>query len=88
MVHMEHAVYRMSQRMSRNDDSLAMLSLKCQTLTEGLVRCHQVDFLRLVHRTRTDLKQWSHGLSSHVQSLAPAESPLYVEGRSKSADFI
>lgn len=42
MVHMEHAVYRMSQRMSRTDDSLSMLSLKCQTLTEGLVRCHQV----------------------------------------------
>lgn len=42
MVHMEHAVYRMNQRMSRTDDSLAVMSLKCQALTEGLVRCHQV----------------------------------------------
>ena len=45
MAHIEHAVYRMNQRMSRNDDSVAMLNLKCQTLTEGLVRCHQVENL-------------------------------------------
>lgn len=42
MVHIEHAVYRMNQRASRTDDNLAMLSLKCQAATEGLVRCHQV----------------------------------------------
>jgi HSF-type DNA-binding len=47
VVHMEHTVYRMNQRMSRNDDSLATLSLKCQALTEGLVRCHQVISLEL-----------------------------------------
>ncbi len=45
MVHMEHAVYRMNQRASRTDDNLALLSLKCQALTEGLVRCHQVAIL-------------------------------------------
>jgi HSF-type DNA-binding len=48
MVHMEHAVYRMNQRMSRSDDNLAMLSMKCQALTEGLVRCHQVRFSHLI----------------------------------------
>jgi HSF-type DNA-binding len=42
MVHMERAVYHINQRVSRTDDSLAMLSLKCQALTEGLIRCHQV----------------------------------------------
>jgi HSF-type DNA-binding len=42
MAHMENAVYRMGQRISRNDDNLAVLNSKCQTLTEGLVRCHQV----------------------------------------------
>lgn len=82
MVHMEHAVYRLNQRMSRTDDSLSVLNLKCQTLTEGLVRCHQVDtldFLLIEHHP--DQKQWSHGLSSHVQNLVPSESPLYIEGR-------
>ena len=83
MVHMENAVYRMNQRMSRHDDSLAMMSLKCQALTEGLVRCHQVGITRFIDQGHTEHKQWSHGLSSHVQSLAPTESPLYVEGASK-----
>ena len=47
VAHMEHAIYRMNQRMTRNDDSVAMLNLKCQVLTEGLVRCHQVEILSL-----------------------------------------
>lgn len=42
MVHMEHAFYRLNQRLTRSDDSIASLSLKCQALTEGLVKCHQV----------------------------------------------
>jgi len=83
VVHMEHTVYRMSQRISRNDDNLATLSLKCQALTEGLVRCHQVISFELLEDDMTlTSTQWSHGLSSHVQSLASTESSLYVEGRS------
>lgn len=42
MAHMEHTVYRMNQRLSRTDDSLAMMSMRCQALTDGMVRCHQV----------------------------------------------
>ena len=49
MAHMEHAAYRMNQRVSRTDDNLAMLSLKCQALTEGLVRCHQVATFELLN---------------------------------------
>lgn len=83
MVQMEHAVYRMNQRLSRTDDSLAMLSLKCQALTEGLVQCHQVCNLEFIDRSRVDIRQWSQSLTSHVQSLVPTESSLYVEGLSK-----
>lgn len=80
MVHMEHVVYRMNQRLARTDDSIAMLSLKCQALTESLIRCYQVKagIMKMWWKC-IDEKQWSHGLSSHVQSLSPIESPLYIE---------
>jgi hypothetical protein len=42
MLHVEHAFHRLNQRLSRSDESIAILSLKCQALTEGLIKCHQV----------------------------------------------
>lgn len=87
MAHMEHTVYRMNQRLSRSDDSLAMMSMKCRALTDGLVRCHQVCALKFFDREVINLNQWSHGLSSHVQSLAPVESPLYAEGEFEQSIF-
>ena len=42
MMHMERTIYHLSQKLARTDESVSMLSSKCQTLAEGLVRCHQV----------------------------------------------
>lgn len=40
--HLEHTVYDVYARLSRMEESHALLSSKCQALTESLVRCHQV----------------------------------------------
>jgi HSF-type DNA-binding len=81
MANMEHGYYRMNQRMVTTDNNIAMLNLKCQTLTDGLARCHQVRSLKFKLQAVTDNQQWSQGLSSFVQSLAPPDSPLFVESR-------
>lgn len=41
---LEHSVYEMHTRLNRMEESHALLSSKCQVLTESLIRCHQVRF--------------------------------------------
>lgn len=42
LLNMEHAFYDMQARLARTEDSYALMSSRCQALTESLVRCHQV----------------------------------------------
>lgn len=44
IANLERSMYHLNQRAVRADDHISVLSMKCQTLTEGLVRCHQVRF--------------------------------------------
>jgi hypothetical protein len=39
---LESAYYEVQSRLARTEDSYALMSSRCQALTEGLVRCHQV----------------------------------------------
>jgi HSF-type DNA-binding len=42
LLNLESAFYEMHTRLARTEDSYALMSSRCQALTEGLVRCHQV----------------------------------------------
>jgi hypothetical protein len=61
LANLEQGFYEMQARLQRTEDSYALLSSRYQTLTEGLVRCHQ----------------WSHHLTSAIQNLSAPESALY-----------
>lgn len=43
--HLEHSLYDVHARLARMEDSNALLSSRCQALTESLIRCHQVSWL-------------------------------------------
>ena len=58
---LEQAFYDVHARLQRTEDSNALLSSRCQALTEGLVRCHQ----------------WTHNLTSAIQNVSPRESALH-----------
>lgn len=57
---LEHLVYDTHARLSRSEDNYALISSRCQSLTEGLTRCHQ----------------WIQGLSGTLQSIAPQDPQL------------
>jgi hypothetical protein len=46
LLNFEHSIYEMNARLSRTEESHALLSSRCQALTESLVRCHQVNILQ------------------------------------------
>lgn len=58
---LEQAFYDVHARLQRTEESYSLLSSRCQTLTEGLVRCHQ----------------WTHNLTSAIQNLSAPESTLH-----------
>lgn len=41
---LEQSLYEVHVRLNRTEDSSAYLNSKCQALTDGLVRCHQVSY--------------------------------------------
>ncbi|MBE7180829.1 MAG: hypothetical protein INR71_06400 [Terriglobus roseus] len=43
---LEHNMYDVHHRLTRAEDGNAFLNSKCQALTEGLLRCHQVSPIR------------------------------------------
>jgi hypothetical protein len=46
LLNLENNFYEMHSRLARTEDSYALMSSRCQALTEGLVRCHQVGQIR------------------------------------------
>lgn len=51
-------------RLARTEEAYTAMATKCQTLLEGLTRCHQ----------------WNHDLSSHLLSLVPdPDNPVHRE---------
>jgi hypothetical protein len=60
---LEQAFYDVHARLQRTEDSYAMMSSKCQALTEGLVRCHQ----------------WLHNFTTAFQSVSSPENALYSD---------
>ncbi|KIW91610.1 uncharacterized protein Z519_07578 [Cladophialophora bantiana CBS 173.52] len=60
---LEQAFYDVHARLQRTEDNYALMSSRCQALTEGLVRCHQ----------------WIHNLTSAVQTMSSPESALYAD---------
>lgn len=47
---LEHSMYDAHVRLARSEDSSAYLNSKCQALTEGLLRCHQVSQVNCYHQ--------------------------------------
>jgi hypothetical protein len=41
-LNLEHSLYEVYQRLARSEDNYAMINSKCQALTEGIIKCHQV----------------------------------------------
>lgn len=60
---LEQAFYDVHARLQRTEESYALMSSRCQALTEGLVRCHQ----------------WVHNLTGAVQTLSSPESTLHAD---------
>ncbi|KAI5301602.1 hypothetical protein KEM56_001548 [Ascosphaera pollenicola] len=60
---LEHSVYDMHSRLNRMEESHALLSSKCQVLTESLIRCHQ----------------WTNSMTYYVTSLIPENNPVRQE---------
>ncbi|EEP77762.1 predicted protein [Uncinocarpus reesii 1704] len=55
MANLEHSLYEVHSRLSRMEDQHALLSSRCQALTESLIRCHQ----------------WANSMSHFITSLVP-----------------
>ena len=52
----------MYARMSRTEDAYASMAMKCQSLLEGLTKCHQ----------------WNNDLSTHILTLVPdPDNPVH-----------
>lgn len=60
---LEQAFYDVHARLQRTEENYALMSTRCQALTEGLVRCHQ----------------WMHHFASAVQNMSSPESALYAD---------
>lgn len=57
----EHTLYEIVNRLTRVEDSHALLSTRCQALAESLVKCHQ----------------WTHSISQHLTAMVPdRDNPL------------
>ena len=57
----EFALQDIHNRLLRTEESYALMSSRCQALTEGMVKVHE----------------WSRDLSQSLQSFVPTQSPLY-----------
>jgi hypothetical protein len=67
LLNLESAYYDLNARLARTDDSYALMSSRCQALTEGLVRCHQVGHSFLRERARLANCSGVSGLNhSHI----------------------
>ncbi|KAL9618760.1 MAG: hypothetical protein Q9160_006554 [Pyrenula sp. 1 TL-2023] len=64
LMNLETTIYEMHSRLTRTEDSYAIMSSKCQALTEGLSKCHQ----------------WGSAFSSILQSAIQDQgNPLFRE---------
>jgi len=76
LLNLEHAFYDMQARLTRTEESCALLSSRCQALTEGLVRCHQVHYIcssfSSIRRLQTDTD------AVPVDPFARALCPVHV----------
>lgn len=63
VAHLEYLLHDVHTRLSRSEDSYAVINSRCQTLTDGLVRCHQ----------------FIQGLSSTIQSLGSQDNIIRNE---------
>ncbi|KAI9683075.1 MAG: hypothetical protein M1829_005866 [Trizodia sp. TS-e1964] len=60
--HLEHDLYSMHHRLSRSEENYAILSSRCQSISDSLTRCHQ----------------WSNDLAHYVaDAMHDAKSPSY-----------
>ncbi|KAK4946113.1 hypothetical protein LTR28_007900 [Elasticomyces elasticus] len=69
---LEYNFHDLHARLARTEDSFAAISLKCQVLSEALMRCHQ----------------WSNNLSSQLLNIVPDPSnPIHREVSSLCQDI-
>ncbi|KAI9847028.1 MAG: hypothetical protein M1838_001068 [Thelocarpon superellum] len=60
LAHLEHNLYDVHARLARSEDQNASLSARYQSLTDGLMRCHQ----------------WNHDLSHFLSAMVPDPDSL------------
>lgn len=70
---MESRFHELYSRLAHAEDAFASLSSRCQSISEGLARCHQ----------------WSNELSTHLLSIVPdPENPVHKDGESISTSLM
>lgn len=60
---LEQAFYDVHARLQRTEENYALMSSRCQALTDSLVRCHQ----------------WMHNVTGAIQTMSSSESALYAD---------
>ncbi len=53
-INMEHSLYEVHMRLARSEENYALVNSKCQALTEGIIRCHQVSCPALLFDSADD----------------------------------
>lgn len=88
---LEHNLYDMHNRVARSEDAHAYVTSKCQMLTDGLLRCHQVsnpvlpslrntnaDPCSGVTRSPTTLWPWCRTLRTNYTKTVCSSPPIYL----------
>ncbi len=82
IANLEHSLYELHTRLVRTEESNTALSSKCQALSDGFSKCHQVR-LPLGGCVTVELtkSQWSHDMSHILMSIIPEhENPIRRDG--------
>lgn len=80
---LEHSLYELHTRLVRTEESNTALSSKCQALSDGVAKCHQVGFNYLDPDVRAYVNalQWGHDISHFLLSILPEhDNPIRRDG--------
>jgi HSF-type DNA-binding len=81
LLNLEHAFYEVHSRLARTDDSYALMSSRCQALTEGLVRCHQVGHSVSWESARLTIPMAVDSVTCTFRAICDTHRKLPLHGR-------
>jgi hypothetical protein len=83
---LEHNYYDVHARLARSEDTATYLHNKCQMLSEGLMRCHQVRS-SITNANQewmlTENKQWNQDLATYLMTMvSDSDNQIHKDGQS------